>query len=90
MGKIAEGQRCCNDLYCFMLYYIFFRGVTGSAARLFRAMPTALRACESGLIARPRQRHAAALLPPCRCKKAILRSSRGSVRCPDSALRPMG
>ena len=31
-----------------MLYYIFFRGVTGSAARLFRAVPTALRACESG------------------------------------------
>ncbi len=26
MGKIAEGQRCCNDLYCFMLYYIFFSG----------------------------------------------------------------
>ena len=56
MGKIAEGQRCCNDLYCFMLYYIFFRGVTGSAARLFRAMPTALRVCKNGgtaLLKRP-------------------------------------
>lgn len=44
MGKIAEGQLCYHYLCCFMLYYIFFRGVTGSAARLFRAVPTALRA----------------------------------------------